>query len=162
MIELPLPAFPTGVMRGRFDPQTGELYACGMFAWAGDQQEPGGLFRIRPTGRPAYLPIEFHAKKDAFAFDFSEPLHPDSVADVRNFGLKVWDLRRSANYGSPHLNERALKVTRATLSANGRTLTLTIPHLAPTRGLELWYSVKGANGRAIDGLFHGSINKLQD
>ena len=32
--------FPTGVMRGRFHPKDGQLYCCGMFAWAGNQTSP--------------------------------------------------------------------------------------------------------------------------
>jgi putative heme-binding domain-containing protein len=160
MVALPIPAFPTGVMRGRFHPKTGDFYCCGMFAWAGDRQVPGGLYRIRATGKPMYLPVAFHATKDGLALTFSEPLAAESVADVKNFGLKVWDLKRSANYGSPHLNEKALKVTAATLSTDRKTVTLTVPGLAPTRGLELWYSVIGADGRPVDGLYHGSILRM--
>ena len=36
----------------RFHPTDGQLYVCGMFAWAGNQQAPGGLYRIRSTGKP--------------------------------------------------------------------------------------------------------------
>ena len=42
MCALPLPPFPTGIMRGRFHPTDGQLYTCGMFAWAGNQTVPGG------------------------------------------------------------------------------------------------------------------------
>lgn len=160
MVALPIPAFPTGVMRGRFHPKTGDLYCCGMFAWAGDRQVPGGLYRIRPTGKPMHLPTRFHATRDGLALTFTDPLAPDSVKDEKNFGLKVWDLKRSGNYGSPHLNERALKVSAASLSADRKTLTLTVPGLGPTRGLELWYSVTGADGRPVDGLYHGSILRM--
>lgn len=162
MVALPLPPFPTGVMRGRFHPTDGHLYLCGMFAWAGNQQTPGGLYRIRATGKPACLPVGYHVTRDGLALTFSDPLHPDSTADVTNFGLKVWDLLRSEKYGSAHLNERPLKVTAAKLSADRRTVTLTIPDLKPTRGLELWYSVRGADGRPVDGLFHGTVHRLAE
>ena len=45
MCELPLPSFPTGIMRGRFNPADGQLYVGGMFAWAGNVTQPGGLYR---------------------------------------------------------------------------------------------------------------------
>lgn len=157
MVALPLPAFPTGVMRGRFGPADGHLYLCGMFAWAGNQQAPGGLYRVRATGKPATLPVGFHATAGELALTFSDPLHPDAAADVKNFGLKVWDLVRSEKYGSPHQNERPLRVTATGLSADRRTVTLTVPGLGPTRGLELWYTVRGADGRGVDGLLHGSV-----
>jgi putative heme-binding domain-containing protein len=162
MVALPLPPFPTGIMRGRFNPGDGHLYVCGMYAWAGNQQAPGGLYRIRATGRPAHLPVGYHVTKNGLALTFSDTLAPESVADLKNFGLKVWDLQRSANYGSPHLNEHALTVTRAALAADGRTLTLEVPGLKPTWGLELWYSVVAADGREVDGLLHGSIHRMGD
>jgi putative heme-binding domain-containing protein len=160
MVALPLPPFPTGVMRGRFHPGDGHLYLCGMYAWAGNQQVPGGLYRLRATGKPAYLPVGYHVTRDGLALTFSDPLHPDTAADLHNFGVKVWDLVRSERYGSDHVNERPLKVTASKLSPDRRTLTLTIPELRPTRGLELWYSVRGADGREVDGLFHGSVRRL--
>ena len=160
VVALPLPPFPTGVMRGRFNPADGHLYLCGMYSWAGNQQTPGGLFRIRATGKPAGLPVGYHVVADGLALTFSDPLHPDAAADPHAFGLKVWDLERSVRYGSSHRNERPLRVTAAKLSADRRTVTLTIPDLRPTRGLELWYSVRGADGREIDGLLHGSVNRM--
>jgi hypothetical protein len=160
MVALPLPPFPTGVMRGRFHPADGHLYLCGMYAWAGNQQAPGGLYRIRATGKPAHLPVGYHVTRDGLALTFSDPLRPDAAADPHNFGLKVWDLARSAKYGSDHLNERPLRVTAAKLSADRRTVALTVPDLRPTRGLELWYTVRGADGREVDGLLHGSARRI--
>jgi hypothetical protein len=133
-----------------------------MYAWAGNQHAPGGLYRLRATGKPAYLPVGFHATRDGLALKFSEPLRPDATDDSREFGLKVWDLARSEKYGSPHVNERPLKVTAARLSSDRRTVVLTIPELRPTRGLELWYSVLGEDGREVDGLLHGTIHRLAE
>jgi hypothetical protein len=76
--------------------------------------------------------------------------------------LKVWDLLRSEEYGSPHVNERALGVTSAKLSDDQRTITLSIPQLQPTRGLELWYSVHGADNTEVNGLLHGSIHGIAE
>jgi hypothetical protein len=162
MVALPLPPFPTGIMRGRFHPTDGQLYLCGMYSWAGNQQAPGGLYRLRATGKPAFLPIAYHVEEGTLGLTFSDCLRPDSAQNPRNFGLKVWDLLRSEEYGSPLVNEDVLTVTAATLSADRRTITLTIPDLRPTRGLELWYSIHGANNSEVHGLFHGSIHKLAE
>ncbi len=59
---LPIPPFPTGVMRGRFHPIDGQLYACGMFAWAGNRTQDGGFYRVRSTGKTVHLPIGLNAK----------------------------------------------------------------------------------------------------
>ena len=59
---LPIPPLPTGVMRGRFHPGDGQLYTCGLFAWAGDRTQPGGFYRVRATGKPMFLPIGLSAR----------------------------------------------------------------------------------------------------
>ena len=64
MCALPLPSFPTGTMRGRFHPKDGQLYSCGMFAWAGNQTRPGGFYRVRATGKPIVLPVGLRAKEE--------------------------------------------------------------------------------------------------
>ena len=54
---LPIPDAPTGLIRGRFHPVDGQLYTCGMFAWAGSRQQPGGFYRIRYTGENTFVPV---------------------------------------------------------------------------------------------------------
>jgi hypothetical protein len=81
--ELPMPAFATGIMRGRFGPD-GALYACGLFGWAGNAVAPGGFHRIRRAEKPAYLPLAIHAVRAAISVTFSEPLDPASVKPTRS------------------------------------------------------------------------------
>src|SRR6185436_2061432 len=76
--ELPMPAFATGIMRGRFAPD-GALYTCGLFGWAGNAVAPGGFHRIRPGPKPAFLPIAIHAQPGVFKVRFSDPLDPATV-----------------------------------------------------------------------------------
>ncbi|MFP6765236.1 MAG: DUF6797 domain-containing protein, partial [Planctomycetaceae bacterium] len=63
MCQLPLPQMPTGLIRGRFNPVDGQLYTCGMFAWAGSQNQPGGFYRVRYTGKPVHLPVGLQARR---------------------------------------------------------------------------------------------------
>jgi hypothetical protein len=149
-------------MRGRFHPADGHLYGCGMYAWAGNRQQPGGLYRVRATGKPACLPVGFHPTRGGLDLTFSDPLAPESVADPANFGLKVWGLSRSERYGSPHVGEHPLPVAAAKLSADRRTVSLTVPGLGLTQGLEVWYSVIGSDGREVDGLLHGTIHRTPE
>ena len=160
MCELPLPQFPTGIMRGRFSPVDGQLYCCGMFAWSSTQEQPGGLYRVRFTGKPANLPIALHAKKAAFEIVFSDPLDAQAAADPKNYAVKAWDLKRSANYGSEHLNERKWAVAKAELLADGRTVRLEIPEVMPTWGMEIVYALKGAAGEPFSGKLHNTIHRL--
>lgn len=160
MCELPLPQFPTGIMRGRFSPNDGQLYSCGMFAWSSTQEQPGGLYRVRYTGQPANLPLELHARPKTFEIVFSDPLDARAATDPQNYAVKAWDLKRSANYGSEHLNERGWKVAEARLLDDGRTVQLVIPELAPTWGMEVVYALKGKSGKPFSGKIHNTIHRL--
>ena len=160
MSELPLPAFPTGIMRGRFHPTDRQLYVCGMFAWAGNATQPGGLYRIRYTGKPVYSPLKLHAHHGGCDIQFSDVLDRAAAEDVSHFAVTVWGLKRSANYGSEHINEHALSVTGAKLSADGRTLQLEIPDLQPTWGMEIKYSIRGSDGAPVSGSIHNTIHRL--
>ena len=160
MCELPIPAFPTGVMRGRFHPVDGQLYLCGMFAWAGSATKPGGFYRLRYTGQPVQLPIGLAAKKDGMELRFSGPIDPESVRDLTHFTAKAWDLKRSANYGSPHLNEHPVAIRSAKLSADRQTLLLEMPGLAPTWCMEIRYALQSAEGKPVNGTIHHTIHRL--
>ncbi|MFN0017750.1 MAG: DUF6797 domain-containing protein [Pirellulaceae bacterium] len=161
MIELPLPPFPTGVMRGRFHPTDGQLYLCGMFAWAGSATQPGGLYRLRATGHPVHLPVALHARKSGLQLKFTESLDPAEI-DVKNVQIKTWSLKRTANYGSQHYDEKPLTIRSTKLSAYGKTLTLDIPKLRPTWSMEIKYSLRTAEGKPVAGVLHNTIHKLAE
>jgi hypothetical protein len=160
LCELPIPNFPTGVMRGRFHPVDGQLYVCGMFAWAGNATQPGGFYRVRATGRPMHLPTELHAKRDGMELKFTAPLDPESVQNPENWTIKTWGLRRTADYGSPHLNEKKLAVRSVRLSEDRRTVFVEISEIEPTWCMEIGYRVKTAEGAPLQGVIHNTIHKV--
>jgi hypothetical protein len=162
MCELPLPQFPTGAMRGRFHPDDGQLYCCGMFAWAGNQTQPGGFYRVRYTGRHVYLPIGLHATKGGMVIRFSGALDPKAAGDPKNYAVKTWALKRSEQYGSKHYDEKPATVTGAAVSADGKTVTLEIADLKPTWSMEIKYRIKSAEGAPVQGFLHNTIHRLGD
>lgn len=160
MCELPLPTFPTGIMRGRFNPLDGQLYACGMFAWAGNATQPGGLYRIRATGKPMHLPTGLKATTSGLQITFTEPLDAASVKQADAFTVKTWSLKRTANYGSAHHDERPREIRSATLSQDGRTVTLDVAGLEPTWGMEIKFALRAANQTPVRGVIHNTIHQL--
>lgn len=160
MAALPIPPFPTGLIRGRFHPGDGVLYLCGMVSWASSQTAPGGLYRVRPTGKPFDVPIGLHAGTRGLRIEFSGTLDAATASRPENYLVKIWGLKRTENYGSEHQNEHTLSVTAVRLSDDRRSVTLTIPNLAPTRGMEIRYEIKSAEGRAVTGAIHNSILAL--
>ena len=161
MCAFPIELFPTGVMRGRFSPLDGQLYACGMYAWAGNRSQPGGFYRVRYTGKPACQPVGINTSPGTVTIGFSDPLDPKSVEDTSSWVIRAWDLKRTANYGSKHLNDREWKVSKAVLSADGKSAILTIPDLAPTWGMSIKMKLRGAGGEDVVREMHNSIFELE-
>jgi len=161
MSPLPLPDLPTGLVRGRFHPGDGQLYACGMFAWGSNQQQPGGFYRIRRTDRPVHLPVEFHARKGELELGFTGEFDRDSATDADNYTIRAWSLKRSKNYGSKHIDERTLKLAGVRITDDGKTLVLEIPELGPTMGLAVRWDVQSVDGRPITGELQGTIHRMR-
>jgi hypothetical protein len=158
MIELPIEAFPTGIIRGRFHPDDGHLYLSGMYSWAGSRLEPGGFFRVRYTGKTLNLPIEMSTTPDGLLLRFCSDLDPDAAQLPQNYQIKVWDIHRTKEYGSAHFNEHKIGVSKARVS--GRTVHLEIPDIAPTRCMEIRYQLKSADGADVTGVIHNTIHRL--
>jgi mono/diheme cytochrome c family protein len=157
LCELPLNQFPTGIMRGRFHPGDGQLYGCGMFAWAGTQRKAGGFYRIRKLDKPANLPTKIEATKSGVTLTLSDKVDPASIKPG-SFRIKAWDLKRTRNYGSKHFDEREWKVTEATITDN--KITLTIPDLEPTWGMSIDLKLLDKKGQPFQRLIHNSIFEL--
>src|SRR5262249_40979498 len=87
--RLPIPAFPTGVIRGRFHPTDGLLYVCGMVGWASNQPRSGGFYRIRYTGKPVHVPIRLAARDRAVELTFSAPLDPPTATDPSSYAVST-------------------------------------------------------------------------
>ncbi len=160
LCELPIASLPTGIMRGRFHPQDQQLYTCGMFAWAGSATKPGGLYRIRATGKPMHLPLELKARTGEMEITWTDPVDAKFAIDPEKFAIKTWDLKRTANYGSKHYNEKPLDVTGVKLSNKNRTITLTTPEIKPTWGMEIRCRLKDESGREFNRVIHNSLFNL--
>jgi len=161
MCALPMKAFPTGVMRGRFHPVNGQLYTAGMFAWAGNQQQAGGFYRVRYTGKPAHVPLSMQATTRGVRVTFSDPLDASFVEAVDHYQVEIWDLKRTANYGSKHYNQRPLKIESVDLQRDDRTLMIEMPDIQPTWGMEIRCTLKGlGEAEPVERIIHHSIHRL--
>ncbi len=161
MCAFPIPQFPTGVMRGRFSPHDGQLYASGMFAWAGSQQEsPGGFYRLRYTGKPVHLPVELNATKKGMRITFSGGLDREEAGNPDNYSVKVWSLKRTRNYGSRHYDERSLEVERVEVGKDGKSVMIVLPEIEPTWCMEIRYRLRSDHDKAFDGVIHNTIYHL--
>lgn len=160
VVPMPIPDFPTGIMRGRFHPDDGHLYTCGMVAWAANPTAHGGFYRVRYTGKPALMPIHLQTRPTEITLVFSDPLDATAAADPSRYAVRVWSLKRSAKYGSNHFDERVLRVANASVSNGGRTVSLHIPELEPTWCMEIRCSLRGVDGTEVSRRIHNTIHRL--
>jgi hypothetical protein len=106
------------------------------------------------------MPIRWRVLPTGLELTFSDRLDLEPGAVPRDVTFKAWDLKRSASYGSPHLNERLLRVEKVEVREGGRLVRLEIPGLSAADGFELRYQFTDAGGststRTVNGTIHGT------
>ncbi len=148
--------FPTGIMRARFHPGDGQLYACGLFGWSSDCTQEGGLYRVRFTGKPVRMPLDVRATKEGVEIAFTAPLDRESAESVESWSARRWNYRWTANYGSKRYRpsmpdkegEDEVEVLKASLRGD-RTVRLALKEPGPVMQMEIGCSLKAADGEPI-------------
>ena len=132
-----------------------------MFAWAGSRQQPGGLYRVRYTGRAVHLPVGLEALESGMRLTFPDGLDRQAAADPASYQVKVWSLKRTKNYGSKHYDEHPLKVSAARVASEGRVVELDLEGMQPTWCMEIKYRLRGADGEPVEGVIHNTVHRLK-
>lgn len=142
---VPLPGdFRSGVHRGRFRPQDGQLYVTGMQGWVSFTPDDGCFQRVRYAGGDVQLPINFQVHENGVRVEFSLPIAEATVTNVKNHFAQCWNYRYGPGYGSPefsahHFGMRGHDVLpiRSTHIIDDHTIFLEIPDLQPVNQLHL-------------------------
>ncbi|MFB7407118.1 lectin [Streptomyces sp. NPDC056202] len=125
-----------GVTRISVGPD-GALYAGGLGAggnWGQEGKLAHGLQKLTPNGTDAFDIRAMRAVPGGFALDYTQPLSTETAADLaKRYKIKQWRYVPTADYGGPKVDEETLAAQSATLSADGRTVTLAIPGLKADR-----------------------------
>jgi hypothetical protein len=139
--------FQGGNNRAAFAPD-GSLYLGQTDrGWGSTGGKSFGLQRLAWTGE---VPFEIETMKltaDGFDVRFTRPVDPSAAATPANWSLSHYHYLYRAAYGSPQQDITPVKVTTASVSADGRTVRLKLPELRPGKIYELHH----ANLRAADG-----------
>ena len=159
--------FPSGIMRGRFGPQDGQLYVTGLNVWQSDAVKFGCFSRVRYTGVPVTMPVELHTLKDGLQLTFTNPLDAASATDPQNYDLTRWNYKWTGQYGSDDFKvsdgtkgKDAVPVEKATLSPDKKTLTLTLPDMQPAMTLRLKFKIQSADGKPVEQEIHSTIHRV--
>ncbi len=162
VIDLPGVKFLSGVMRGRFHPVDGQLYACGMSAWGTSQTMRGGEFyRLRYTGKPLTVPLKLGAEEDGIKLTFADKLDVTNAQNIANFEVQTWDILRSRKYGSKRYNTQVLPIRKVELSSDGKTVKLFLDGIQPVDIMTIAYTVKDAKGNELKGKVQNTIHHLR-
>ena len=165
VLRLPL-NFDSGICRARFYAPQNALFLSALRGWQSSASRDGGLYRVRYTGKPAYLATALHVQNEGISLTFSEPLDPATATDVDNYTLEQWNYRWTGSYGSPHFKvskpseqgHDEIDVDEAVLSDDGRTVTLKIAGLRPVMQMKIQYSQKAKDGQPVKGEIYNTIN----
>ena len=159
--------FSSGIMRGRFHPKDGQLYVSGLNVWQSDAAKFGCFSRVRYTGAPVTMPVELHALKDGVQLQFTNPLDATSATDPQNYDITRWNYQWTGAYGSPDFKvsdgtkgKDAVPVEKAVLSADKKTLTLTLPDMQPAMTLRLKFKIQSADGKPVEQEIHSTIHRV--
>ncbi len=156
-VRLPV-RFTSSAMRPKFNPTDGQLYVAGLQGWQTKAVKMAGLDRVRYTGQPVASVRNIKVDKLGVHLTFTQPVEAKSAEDNQNYAVEMWNYRRSSNYGSPEVSVKnpeknghdKLEVSVAKISADGLTITLTIPELVPAMQVQLKYNLKSKSGKEIN------------
>lgn len=169
VVELPL-NFGTGIHRLRFNKRDGQLYVVGMRGWQTRGVIDGGFYRVRYTGKPALLPVALHATKTGVRITFCEPLDRELAQDTDSYAVKRWNYLYTEKYGSPEMSvadptkqgRDDVKVLKATLSDDGRTVELAIEDMKPVMQMMVKLDLETAAGEPIRREVYHTVHWLGD
>jgi hypothetical protein len=162
--------FPSGVMRGRFNPVDGQFYVAGLRGWSSRAAKDAAFARVRWTGKGGCLPVKVATRKGGLDVMFSGPLDAASVSDPDGIGAVEFGVTRTGGYGSPEFSLKdpkkrgrdPVEIASAKLGADGRTVGLEIPSLKPVTNLVLKFNLKSADGVPVKPELDWTIHRIPE
>jgi cytochrome c2 len=160
--------YPAPTMKGAINPEDGQLYVTGFSLWGTNTSTISALTRIRYTGGESLLPEGFFARKGGIALRFAQELEEEAGTNISNFQVKRWNYQRTENYGSGHFKpdgtagEENLPVLAAHLSDDRKAVFLAVPNMEEVMQMEVAYTIKTADGTAMEDIFWLTVNEIED
>jgi hypothetical protein len=148
-----LDGFETGLIPIRLDEEAGILFAGGSNrGWASRGSKPFTFERVRWTGKTPFEILSMRANKDGFTLDFTEPVDPASAGNPASYAMQAWTYIHQSGYGSPEVDQATPQITAATVSADGKSVRLSIEGLV--RGHVHHLNSKGVKSTTGAALWH--------
>lgn len=119
--------------------------------WAARGGQVFNFDRTRWTGKVPFEVREMRLTKGGWDLEFTKKVDAESAADLSNYTMNAWTYIYQSKYGSPQVDKSTPKVTGATVSDDGKTVSLTvegrvkghvhelISELVDESGAKLWH-----------------------
>ncbi len=143
--------FTSGALSLVFDDASGTMFSGGTNrGWGSRGSKPDSLDRVTWSGLVPFEIHEMHAKNDGFEVTFTQPVDAEKAGDVKSYTMKTYQHIYQADYGSPKVDDTKPKITKAEVSADKKSVRLTVDKIVEGHVHELH----------LDGVLNGDGRKL--
>ncbi len=115
----------------------GSIIAGGLGAggnWGQTGKLQFGLQKLVPNGTETFDIQKMELAEGGFDLTYTKPLSDETIADLAGkYQVRQWTYVPTSAYGGPKVAEEELTVTGASVSADGKTVSLEIEGLKPNR-----------------------------
>lgn len=119
----------------------GAIYVGGLGAdgnWGQEGKLRYGLQKLTPNGTTVFDMKSMRATSTGFTIEYTEPLSDETIAKLSSaYQVEQWRYVPTEQYGGPEVDEETLPVTAASVSADHRTVSLSIGGLRRDRVVHL-------------------------
>ncbi|AMV17887.1 PQQ-dependent sugar dehydrogenase [Planctomyces sp. SH-PL14] len=97
--------------------------------WGSRGNKPFSIERIGWTGKVPFEIQEMRAKPDGFELVFTQPVDPATAGNIASYKLQTYTYIFQASYGSPEVDHTEPTIESATVSGDGKSVTLKVKGL---------------------------------
>lgn len=152
--------FQSGSIRAEFD-QKGQLW-IGQTArgWGAAGPKPFGLQKVVWDGTLPFELLDIKLTRTGFRLSFTKPLSSDTV-NASSFQAEHWHYHYHEKYGSPKVDQQTIEVSAVKLSADKKSVEITMP-LQKGKVIAIDFSgVKSLEGRQVStGKVYYTLNQV--
>jgi len=162
--------FSTGIMRGRVNPQDGQVYVTGLDGWNGGGRKglkDKGIERVRYTGKPFHMVTDAKVEPDGLRLTMNFKVNPDSLKNRKNWEIEQWNYQWRPSYGSEQYHpetgakgHQKLNIDKILISPDGRSIKLVIPNIRPVNQLRMEFAIETEDEMPFEEEIYWTINRV--
>jgi len=146
-----LEGFEAGIIPVKFDQDKGILFVGGSNrGWGSRGSKPFTFERVKWTGKTPFEILTMHAEPDGFTLNFTEPVDAETAGKTDSYSMEAWTYILQSKYGSPEVDQSTPVIKSAKVSADKKSVRLTIDGLVRGHVHQLRApGVKSASGTTL-------------